>query len=118
MALIDERLISLCSRGVLAEWDTRDQTLIDVYELQSLGKIKQALITDEDIVLYDSQQQVFKVFDLKTKSLKYTIHEHSQNPGYVNGLALSGSILGYIRGRSLIIHDLKEKNALKPRYVI
>jgi hypothetical protein len=33
MTLVEERLITLCSRGVLAEWDIRDQTLIDAYEL-------------------------------------------------------------------------------------
>ena len=33
MKQADERLVSLCSKGVLAEWDIRDQTLIDVFEL-------------------------------------------------------------------------------------
>ncbi len=56
MHLNEDRLVSLCSKGVLAEWDVRDQTLIDAYELQSLGKIKHAIITAEDIVIYDSQQ--------------------------------------------------------------
>jgi hypothetical protein len=58
------------------------------------------------------------LFDLKTKVLKHTIHEVNQHPGYVNGMALSGSILAYIRGRTLIVHDLSIKNASKPRYVI
>jgi len=55
MSLNEDSLVSLCSKGVLAEWDVRDQTLIDAYELQSLGKIKQAIITAEEIVIYDSQ---------------------------------------------------------------
>jgi hypothetical protein len=54
MRQTEEKLVSICSRGVLAEWDIRDQTLIDVFELQSLGKIKFALINTEEIVIYDS----------------------------------------------------------------
>ena len=65
-------------------------------------------MNQEAIVIYDVQNSVFKIFDIKTKGLKHTLKEQ-QIPGTVNGIALQGHTLTYIKGRNLIIHDLIEK---------
>jgi hypothetical protein len=44
-------------------------------------------MNEESIVIYDSKEQLFKLFDVKTKSLTSTLHEQKA-PGSVNGIAL------------------------------
>ena len=48
---------------MLAEWDIKGNTLVNMYELKNCGKLKHAVMNQERIVTYDSQQQVIKVFD-------------------------------------------------------
>jgi hypothetical protein len=49
MALVDGKLVTLCSRGVLAEWSTNEGgVLIDTYEVRqsSLFKVVEAALED------------------------------------------------------------------------
>jgi hypothetical protein len=42
------------------------------------GKIKNAIINETNMAIYDNQLQVIKVFDSQTKSLLHTLKEASE----------------------------------------
>ena len=83
--------------------------------MKSCGKIKHCDISSEKIVTYDTQQKLFKIFDTQTKGLLFSIQEF-ETPGRVNMLKLRGNTLAYIKGRSVIVHDISsEKHQAAPR---
>ena len=66
--------------------------------------------------MYDQTQQAFKVFAASSKALLMTVKELMDAQGVVNGLALQGNTLAYIKGRSLLVHDTQDKSG-KPRVI-
>ena len=96
---------------------TDSASLIDIYELHSVGKINQAVITIDKIAIYDSKKRVFKIFDSATKTLLHTLDEFNDNIGIVNDIVVQGSTFAYIRGRTLVVHNLLEKGGKGQRLI-
>jgi len=69
-------------------------------------------MTEEALAIYDASAQVFKVFDIKTKGVMFTVKEHP-GIGTVNGLQLEGHTLVYIKARNIIVHDISTEDPPK-----
>eukprot|EP00347_Sterkiella_histriomuscorum_P004204 403361349 len=104
------KLISLCSRGILAEWEPAVGQLINIYELKSCRKIKHAEINNDHIITYDSEKKVIQVFDSHSKNLLHTLQENQSQIGSVNAIAIKGNSLAYIKGRFLNVIDLLDQS--------
>lgn len=64
------RLLSVCRRGILAEWDLKSLELKDINQLKiEEHKVKSAVFTQSSLVAYMGISKHFRVFDLATKSL-------------------------------------------------
>lgn len=56
--------------------------------MPSMSKIKHAVMNQEHIAMYCSQQQVFKIFDAKTKGVVLTLPEQANSVGIVNAISI------------------------------
>jgi hypothetical protein len=82
-----------------------------------VGKINQAVITKEKIAIYDSKKRVFKIFDSSTKTILHTLDEFTDNIGIVNDIVVQSNTFAYIRGRTLVVHNLLEKGVKGQRLI-
>ena len=69
----DLRVLSICSRGTVAEWGAESHELLSVHQGLDLGgennKIRLCAISKHYIVTFSIQSAEFRVFDIFTKSL-------------------------------------------------
>ena len=65
------RLLSVCGKGVLAEWNPQTHEILARYQLDlgQEGKAKLVALNKNNIVVYQSASGCFKVFDTVTRQL-------------------------------------------------
>ena len=62
----DLKLYSVCSRGILAEWDIKDMELLNVTKLEvGSAKVKFCEIRENQAILFSSEAKQFRVFDIQ-----------------------------------------------------
>ena len=102
------KLITVCSRGIFAEWDTKDLEVINVTKLDiGAGKIKFCEIRKKHAVTYSVENKQFRVFD--TEVGRMTRQFSSLTSGLaVTNIAVSedAKIVTYTQGNTVVIADL------------
>ena len=104
----DVKLITVCSRGIFAEWDTKDLEVINVTKLDiGTSKIKFCEIREKNAVTYSVENKQFRVFD--TEVGRMTRQFLSLTSGLaVRNIAVSedAKIVTYTQGNTVVIADL------------
>jgi len=114
----NQRLLTLCARGILAEWSVHSFELLGVTQLDlgnDSGKIKLAKMGVRYIVVYLPEVRKFRVFDIVTRSLKSTCGQ-AESKGYVSQMRVlqadsqenSPSVLAYVQGRTVFFFAVEQ----------
>lgn len=110
-------MITLCARGILAEWSVQSFELLGVTRLDlgdDGGKIKLASIGLRYIVVYLPEVRAFRVFDVVTRALKSACAQ-AEGKGYVSQMRClqadsqenSPSVLAYVQGRTVFFFAIE-----------
>ena len=107
----DLRLMSVCSRGTVAEWGAESHELLAVHAGLDLGqsKIKLCTISKHYIATFSSSASEFRVFDVSTKSLIGKFAKPVHNFG-VSTLSLSrrADTLAFTQGKILYLKNIAD----------
>lgn len=100
------RLVTVCTRGTLAEWDPTTQELMGVYDLAiGEGRLKLCVMNKKYVATLQATE--FKVFDMATKQLIGSFPKPVSNFG-VSTIAMSrrAETLAFTQGKIIYLKDL------------
>ena len=109
--MAEPRLFTMCSRGLLAEWDPATSELLGVNELDvGEGKVRMCTISATQIITYQSEAKEFKMFDINSKQLIRQFPQTESKFTVSNIAATDGDskMFAYTQGKNLTVVDLSQ----------